>query len=336
MNGLPPEVLGFITEHLSLSDRLNLRQVNRYLSYVTYPHVIHHISLLNTLWKIQDFASFLDTTRGTRIFTKKLTIYHARWPVCTREEWEVYPLLRYEIHPRALIHAYSQSEKAVAQMYGSYKELITAEQQRRASSDMALFRDILGRLPSLRTVVISHVRSWDWDARTPERYSLQKRIRMSPLFNDSTHPVAQNILAVLHSFPAIKELYIGGQLHLRHIDIPRKIPHITSLTIESLLVLNSSTTHLQQLVTAFPNLEHLSVGFAYPGGSLPLKTAGWEKLRTLELRKLSVAGDDLLHVVAASRHLESVRLEKVTLCSGLWRDFLSEARIKSISISFVE
>ena len=159
---------------------------------------------------------------------------------------------------------------------------------------------------------------------------------MSPLFNDSTHPVAQNILAVLHGFPTIKELHISGQLHLRYIDIPRKILNITSLTIESLLVLNSSATHLRRLFTAFPNLEHLSVGLAYPGGSLPIRAAGWKKLRTLELRKLSVAGGDLLHIIAASRHLESVRLEKVTLSSGLWGEFLAEAQIKSIDISFVE
>ena len=336
MNGLPPELLGCIIEHLSLPDRLNLRQVNRYLSYTSYPYVIRHLSLLNTAWNIRDFTSFLNTTRGSRVFTKKLTIYHARWPVCTREEWEVHPLLRYEIHPRALTHACSQSEKAAAQMYQSYKEFISTEQQRRLSSDMALFRYILGKLPSLRAIAISHVRSWDWNERTPERYSLQRRIRISPLFNDSTHPVAQNILAILHGFPTIKELHISGQLHLRYIDIPRKIPNITSLTIESLLVLNSSATHLRQLFTAFPNLEHLSVGFAYPGGSLSLRAGGWKKLRTLQLQKLSVTVGDLLHILATSLHLENVRLEKVTLSSGLWRDFLSEAQIKRINISFVK
>ena len=336
MNGLPPEVLGCVIEHLCPRDRLNLRQVNRYLSYITYPSVIRHLSLLNTVWNIRDFTSFLNTIRGSCVLTKMLTIYHARWPVCTRKEWEVHPLLRYEIHPRALIHAHSQSEKAATQMYGSYKEFIATEQQRRVSSDMALFRDILGKLPSLRAIVINHVRSWDWNSRIPERYSLQKRIRMPPLFNDSTHPVVQNILALLHGFPTIEELRIGGQLHLRYIDIARKIPNITRLTIESLLVLGTSATHLQQLFTAFPNLAHLSVGFAYPGGTLPLGVAGLEKLRTLELRKLSVTGDDLSHIVASNRHLESVRLENVTLSSGLWEDFLSEARIKSIDISFVE
>ena len=221
-------------------------------------------------------------------------------------------------------------------MYLSYKEFITIEQQRRVSSDIALFRDILEKLPSLRAIVISHVRSWDWNARTPERYSLQKRIRMPPLFNDSTHPVVQNILALLQGFPTIEELHVGGQLHLRYIDFAGKVPNITRLTIESLLVLGTSATHLQQLFTAFPNLAHLSVGFAYPGGSLPLEATGLEKLQTLELRKLSVAGGDLSHILASNWHLKSVRLEKVTLSSGLWEDVLSEARIKSINIFFVE
>ncbi len=88
MDRFPAEILALIADILPLATLREFRLVSRRLADVAYPVLIQQLSIVNTAERLEEFELFTYQNQEAAHYTKKLTIYHGTWPVCTRDAWE--------------------------------------------------------------------------------------------------------------------------------------------------------------------------------------------------------------------------------------------------------
>lgn len=329
MDALPVELFLVIAVHLPIIALRNFRLTCRKIATIVHPVLVKHLSLLDLLKCLEDFEAFIDSV-GPVISTQHLTVYHGRWPVCTREQWEVHPLQPFELHPRFLSNE-TRSQKdtfAIDGAYQSYKLFMDSESHRHPANEDRLWKNILCGLPNLNTITIAHLHTWDRRHNGKLRYeSLRKEIWMSAFFNESVSLLVSRILN-LSPLGSLRKIVIRDKFSPAEINVHTKLDNITSLEMRALQGDTITSTNLSRFLSVFPNLEHLSVCLA-PGSrrSIPLPVeSSLPCLRTLQLSQLWMTEDALVRIICTNPLLSVIELSKITLQNGSWLSLLTRAR----------
>ena len=94
MNVLPFELLGAVAGELdSQRDLTSFRLVSHVCAAAALPLLAQHIAVLNTAGSLDELCSFLQSHAYFARHVTHLSVYHGSWPHCTREAWEMHPLL---------------------------------------------------------------------------------------------------------------------------------------------------------------------------------------------------------------------------------------------------
>lgn len=329
MDGIPLELLLAIALYLPTTDLRNFRLTSRKNATIGYPVLVNHLSLLDLLQCLKDFKAFLDNI-GPITSTRHLTVYYGRWPTCTRNQWEVHPLQSFELHPRVLANETRSREDtyAIDGAYQRYQEFLHSESQRDPDNEHRLWKDILRALPNLNTITIAHLHTWDRRTNGNLRYAnLRKEIWVSSFFNESVNSLVSRILN-LGSLRSLRKLVIRDKFSPAAISLHTKLENITTLEMRAIQGDAVTSDNLSRFLSAFPNLEHLSICLA-PGSkrSMPLPVvSSLLCLQTLRLSQLWTTEDALVGIFETNPPLSVLELSKITLWNGNWHSLLTRVR----------
>src|SRR5436190_15734785 len=177
MDSAPHEILEIIAAHLAFNDLLNSRLISKRFSSISKRLVYRHIYVLNTSRHISKLAKFLEAEEATTC--THLTVYHAQWPVCNRQEWELHPLQFYDLYPQP---SHRTGERERAEGYRNYFQFMAEERSRNTIQDIAMLKNLLTQLPRLRTLTISTLQSRGRQQKNPKFAELQREIWISPSY----------------------------------------------------------------------------------------------------------------------------------------------------------
>ncbi|KAI8626620.1 hypothetical protein F5Y19DRAFT_466394 [Xylariaceae sp. FL1651] len=183
MDRFPTEILALVANLLPLAALREFRLVSSRLANVAYPVLTQHLSVVNTTECLEEFAHFVYQNQEATRYTKKLTIYHGTWPVCTQNSWEIHPLLLGGCHRMDIGH---QRSHAADQAYRDYTEFILREGSREPSDLL----EALHALPNLRSITLTHLRASH--LKHPQYSRLRKKIWLQPYMKDSISSTVTN------------------------------------------------------------------------------------------------------------------------------------------------
>lgn len=274
---------------------------------------------------LRDLRTCEPLSRGT----KSLTIYHGQWPVCSRDEWETHPLLfggndRHRL--RGTVDVPGDGP------FTDYSHFVSEEQERTLPDDVDKFSRLLSLLPTLRTMVISHMKTLTWHPSRSAKYrDLLEKIWMAP-FADGCVTLAVDafLLALGRKVATVRQLVIDGTLDPAELNISPavKYPMIYNLHIGTLRVHEKSGA-LAGFLSSFPNLVDLRVAFGGWESSIPdvIGRLSWSYLRALRLDDLWASEDTIFHLF--QRHqstLEEFSLGNATITQGSWKFLFTRIR----------
>ncbi|KAH8797847.1 hypothetical protein F5884DRAFT_687701 [Xylogone sp. PMI_703] len=330
---LPLEVIIDIAFHLDILTLQNFRLASRRFAEAAIPAIGRHgLSALNTFSCLKQLKEFLENYSTLALNTKKLTISHGEWPVCSRDEWEKHPLLfggneRNELR-------FSDQEK-IDKAFVEYTQFIAEEENRRFSDDVNTIFCLLELLPNLQSMVISHMKTWSWHPSRKKKYrDLQREIWMSPFVNDQVAPTLQILLlAINNKFHNITSLTISGSLDpadLYFCPGTSQFPSIRELRVTCLQVQEDGDV-VRRFLRAFPNLMNLSVSFYGWESSIPniLDKLIWPDLKVVRINDLWTSEENILTFFKLHhKTLEQFSLGDTTIVQGTWRSLFT--RIRSV------
>ncbi|KAK8859501.1 hypothetical protein PGQ11_010235 [Apiospora arundinis] len=330
MDRLPTELLGAVLAHLPVRDVKATRLACKGLAAVAFPLLCTHLSALNLLYCLDQLEAFL-TSVGPLASTKKLTLYHGTWPVCTRTEWEVHPLQQYDTHPQAFLRDRTGAHQLAADVaYERYDEFIQSEASRDWRRDLARLRRILRLLPNLQTIAVSQLQARPREREECTQYArLRKQIWMFPLVRDTIDGLLDALFHLLAECPRVQELELRGRVSLRPRRTHPSTKTVAQLVLQLANLSGSDAGVLLAVLEMFPNLHGVSVGSgktSRPGPPLALDGGVWHRLRTIALDGFCVGEDDLVEMMRDSQALARMALLNITLAQGTWRTFCSKAR----------
>ena len=207
MLNIPTELLDQIISFLSARDLGRFREVNRECAKIGLSLISRNgLSVLNTSAGLREIRELLQC-KTLATSTRQLTINHGNWPICTRKEWEIHPLL-FGGQGHFQAHQIAKADN----VFAAYSTFIAEEQSRTYDQDEDDIFQILSLLPNLQTLVISHMQIWSWHPSRNTKYrKLQQEIWMTPYIDDGVAPAVQTSLLALHNgFPNITSLTISG------------------------------------------------------------------------------------------------------------------------------
>jgi hypothetical protein len=282
--------------------------------------------VLNTSAGLRDIRELLQY-KSIAASTKQLTINHGNWPVCTRQQWEIHPLL-FGSNWRFQTLQTAEADKAFA----AYSAFIAEEQNRTHNEDVDAISQTLALLSNLQTLVISHMRVWSWHPSRNAKYrNLQREIWMTPYISDAVAPAVQTSLLALSSrFSNITSLKIYGAFNPAEVYpflLSRlRFPNVYKLCIISLLVQGNGDV-IQSFLQAFPNLVELSLTFKDWGPSVPNISGKlfWPNIKKLRLDNLWASEQDIFSIFR-DHSLEYFSLGNATIVQGSWRSLFTRTR----------
>ncbi|KAI0550151.1 hypothetical protein F4679DRAFT_544159 [Xylaria curta] len=304
MESLPNEMLYEMAAWLPLADLRQFRLADRRCAAIGLPILVRHLYVLNTIACLQEFRDFLKTIPTA--YTRALTIYHGKWPGCSRKEWETHPLHRYEqfSRPRGSDEVARPITPLASSAFRRYREFLSREDARSYQSDLDIIADILKQIPNLRHVTIETLQPFGAVTTrmarcvirslqdNPNIHSLDMRGRIRPsILHDCPIPCTITTLRV--NYPA------GGPLRPGH--APLSIPSHTQLRI------------LEVHCPARPRLVL--------AGALP-------QLQCLYLQGCIIPEESLL-LASSGRHFARMHLCDITLSEGTWQSFFPRMRARS-------
>jgi hypothetical protein len=320
---IPPEILFKIAAQLNAQDLGQFRLANRYFSRVAGPLIARNgLSLLNISEEIKRLEQIFEDANIAQS-ARKLTISYGNWPVCTRQEWELHPLL-FGGQARFQSFRTSRADRA----FQEYSAFIKDEKDRTHQKDLdATFR-VLSLLPNLHTIVIAQMH-W-YPSRNTRYRSLQQKIWMTPYTNDPIAPAVQTfLLTFTHRFPNVSCFEIHGAFvptELCHTGM--KFFYIRKLYISSLQVQrNEDVTRI--FLQAFPNLTDLSIKFKGWDQAIPNVTSSlvFSSLRNTSFDNLWASEEQILIFFKDHQEtLEIFSLGNTTIIHGSWRSLFTRIR----------
>jgi hypothetical protein len=298
------------------------------------------LSTLNTSSCLNQLQQLLQNCGCIARGTRKLTISHGSWPVCSRDEWERHPLLFGGNDRWNAIQTSDMERVDIA--FAEYKMFIAEEESRRFSEDVDIIANLLNLLPNLQTIVISHMRGYSWHpSRNTKYHILQKKIWMAPFMDNKVAQAVQTfLLAFSKKFINIACLKIygtlnPGDLHLSPSD--SQFPSIHKLCVMSFQIVENEDV-IQKFLQAFPNLVDLSVKFQGWESSIPnvIGKLFWRHLKTLRLDDLWASEEDIFGLFERhQRTLEQFKLGDTTIIQGSWRSLFTRMRSLRIQAQIV-
>jgi hypothetical protein len=324
---LPLEILNQIASYLNSRDLKSFRLVNCKFARVGISLIAHNgLSVLNTIWGFEEIRELLKC-ESIAVTTRELIIYHGAWPVCSRAQWEIHPLL-FGGQSRIQNFQTAQADKAFA----DYSKFIEIERNRTSEENAEVFSHTLRLLPNLKAVTISHMQNLSWHSSRNAKYqALQRKIWITPYIADEVTIVAQRfLLALSGGFRNVTSLTIYGTLNptesfLRHSG---QFQSISTLCIRSLQV-QENPSLIQNLLRSFPNLVEISLTFTGWSQYIPnvLGDVFWPHLKRILLVGLWASEDGFFNVFKSHcQTLEIFGLCNVTIVHGSWRSLFTQIR----------
>lgn len=323
---LPPEILHHIASYLDAEDLGSFRRVSPECTIAGTSFIARNgLSVLNTSEGLREIRDLLQC-KSIAVNTRQLTICHGDWPVCTRREWELHPLLfggqsRFQGLPT----------RRADEAFAAYSAFIAEEKGRRRSRDVETVFEAMSRLPNLRTVAISHVKSWALHPSRNAKYrELQERVWLAPYIKHTTvAPTVQLfLLALRNDFPNVTCLVIRGTLNPAELSrTVLQFPSIHSLCITSLQVQDGAV--VRKFLQAFPNLADLSITFKEWERAIPdiVGALFWPSLRRLRVDELWASEEEIFSSFSHHRDsLECFSLGNTTITQGSWRSLFTRMR----------
>lgn len=331
MEKLPPELLAGVAELLSTQDLRAFRLACWRWARIAFPIIARRLYIINTVSCLVEFKAFLDTIPTT--FTRELVIYQGKWPVFSRREWEISPLLLYERYPYPSHSAQAiRSNHLTAEAFLDYRSFIRSERERSKSWDSNTMMEILGSLPNLRSVLLECLQPWGQMPLTnPKLSALRRKLWISPTFNGSTDGLIGCVVKSSTLHPTFRILHVRGRLHSSTLQsLPLQL--VTDLQLGSLVVHpKESWTFLSRL----PNLRRLEITAAIDSPlAIFQHRETLSSLEILALERLYVNEDYLVTLMTNSPALKMVRLVDMRLASGSWKSCFYQIRRASRRTSY--
>ena len=332
MNVLPFELLGAVAGELdSLRDLTHFRLVNHACAAAALPLLAQHIAVLNITESLEELCSFLQSHANFARHVVHLSVYHGSWPLCTREVWEMHPLL---LAGNDRIGVEIDRENPGAdEAFEDYRQFTLRQAKRDPVHDTAMCISIVRLLPRLQKLTLGHVQMCSWRRRENVKYTrLRRRIWMPALYKDSIGAVASLVLPLLPQFPQIRDLTVHGPLD--SFDLNNCGSFCTSrvkrLHLESLLVFPEAPSSVERFLRSFPDLEEVTMKFASNNehAASLLQTIHWPRLRKLALQDTWTTADALIGLIDRHHALEEVTVRNTTLFVGTWRPVLEHVRTR--------
>lgn len=322
---LPPVFLHLTASYLDAEDLQNFRLVNLEFARAGASFIPRNgLSVLNTAAGWRDIRELLQC-RSVAFKTRELTICHGDWPVCSRREWELHPLL---FAGQSRLQGLPTRRARVA--FAAYSAFIAEEKGRVPRRDVETITQTLQLLPNLQTVVISHVKSWVLHPSRNARYrQLQESVWLAPHMKPDkvSSAVQLFLLALRGEFPNVTRLAIRGTVSPGELSQDLLLPHIHDLHLTSLQVRGGAV--MRTFLAAFPNLVDLSITFKGWRQAVPdiVGQLFWPQLRRLRLDELWASEDEIYNVF--DHHQQSLRcfsLGNTTITQGSWQSLFSRMR----------
>ncbi|KAH7364907.1 hypothetical protein BKA65DRAFT_573509 [Rhexocercosporidium sp. MPI-PUGE-AT-0058] len=330
---VPFELLSCIASELGSNDLANFRLANRACANAAVSLIPRHgISVLNTSSDIKELQDVLQHP-GIANNVKNLRVFHVRWPVCSRQEWETHHLLLGG--NGRLQHQFpSTSVRQLAdKAFSAYQEHISEQESRRYFDEISALYDIFSLLPNLTSIQVSNMHEYLWNPKSNRRYhKLQQSIWLSPFYSsDVTRTIEAVSLASktgtnmdqLTSF-SVLGCFNPDDLHL---DPSDTFPHIQTLEIEEFLGCENEKS-TRSFLLRFPNLRTLSAKFR---GCLPaigiFESAHWPSLTRLDLRGMWTSELEFANILET--HADSLAhfgLHDSSLTDGSWKGLFTKIR----------
>jgi hypothetical protein len=321
---IPLELIIAIACKLHGKDLANFRRVNRtFASAGLHAIASQGLSVLNTfdcLEELQELLEYRMIAHGT----EELTIYHGEWPVCSREEWEMHPLLFGGNDRFGAAQETCKTDKAFADYLAFIK------QEHHGCDKAGVMLRVLGSLRRLRTITISSMQNLAWHPTSNAKYyNLQQKIWIAPYYDNLvTCPLQTLLQALTDKVVEISTLQIQGvfnpvELHLESSSVFLSIQrlHIGSITV-------TEGCAARHFLLAFPNLTELSMIFEGLSPS-PDVTGGlfYPRLRRLSLGDMWASEQDIFTLFERHRHtLVHFALNNATLTQGSWQSLFTRIR----------
>lgn len=319
MDRLPTEILALVAGLLPLAALREFRLASSLLAAVSYPALAQHLCIVNTAECLEEFERFICQNQAAARYTKKLTIYHGTWPVCTRDTWETHPLLLGGCHR---MDVGRQRSHASDQAYRDYRDFI----QREGSRDPSDLLVALHALPNLRSITLTHLRASR--PKQPQYSRLRKKIWLQPYMRDSVSPTVTWVLGALSGFGRVTEVEIKGNLNPVDIEGPVRAEFVEDLKITSLRC--SNLQKLSRFLSSFSRLRKLSLEMhdIIASTEIPLDQVLWPKLEVLELTNGRVSETSMVQFIRSHASLALLRARGTAMVGGSWESVLHGARLR--------
>ena len=316
MDQFPTEILALIAKLLPFATLQVFRLVSRRLADIAYPLLVQHLSVVSTVECLNEFKHFISQNPETALYTKKLTIYHGTWPVCTRDAWETHPLL---LGGCDRMDVGSQRSHIADQAYQDYKDFVLCEGSRKPSDLLT----VLQLFPNLKSITLTHIRASH--VRPPQYSRLRKKIWLQPYVKDSVSPTVTWVLGTLINFPRITEIEINGNFNPYDIDGPVQTNFIESLKITCMKC--SNHRNFLRFLSCFSRLRNLSLEMRDIEGNatIPLDKVLWPNLETVELTNGRISEKSIVAFIQHHTSLSSLRAQDTTIVGGSWESVLQGA-----------
>ena len=325
---LPIEILELIASELNAIDLRSFRLASNECARAGAFLVGHRgISIIDTAACLKDLNGLLDCVHILKSI-KKLTIFHGEWPICSRKDWEIHPLL-FDGNARSNV-AYVQNRCAskADSAFRKYTEFIADERARKHDDDIETLGKAMKALGNLRTVNISHMKTLH-ASKNPKYSNLRGEIWMTPYRQDRISPAVRTfLLAFVGEFPNIQNIGIHGAFDATEVTLAAQYPSIRALDVGSFHVHQSQET-IRRFLLAFPNLLHLSIGFQGWGPSIPdiVGDLYWPNLQTLKLKEIWASEQDIINMFTIhQKTLKAFALNHAALTQGSWKSLFSRLR----------
>lgn len=314
MERFPAEILALVVKFLPLAALREFRLVSRRLADVAYPVLVQHLSVVNTAECLEEFKLFINKSQIAS-HTKRLTIYHGTWPICTRDAWETHPLLLGGYHRMDIG---CQRSHAADQAYQDYKSFIAREGSRKPSD----LEGIIQLLPNLRSIVLTHLRTSH--LKQPQYSRLRRKIWLQPYLKDFVSPTITWVLGALDDFCEVKEIEINSNFNPHDIEGPVRAKYIERLRITSMKCSNpqrlsiflSSFSRVRKLFLEINEVDHST--------NIPLDDVLWPNLEEMELTNGRVSEVSMVGFIQRHSRLSILRVRGTSVIGGSWESILQQ------------
>lgn len=329
---VPLEIMISIASHLDAKSLCNFRLASQKCAKAGISLIPQNgLSVLNTPSSLRDLKELLQES-SISTNTRHLTIVQAIWPVCTRQKWEIHPLLSQgRSNPRLCFPDVQKS--CVDEAFAAYSEFIKEQLAWKYHEVINNLLNILRLLPNLSTVKVASAQMWVWNSSKNVRYhKLIKRIWMAPHLDYEVSATLQSLLLAFESgFDNIKNLHVVGEFNpsfLIMIPLASYFASIQYLNVDTFKAFHNGDD-IKKFLQAFFNITELFMAFQGMDPSI-INVIGqlfWHCLQILHMNDIWASEDEIFECYRKhSGTLTCFGMHNASLTQGSWRGLFTRMR----------